>query len=642
MASKELEDIMALARRESARVGHFYVGVEHLFIALTRLKGGVTVGTLEEHGIAPRFIRYLIRQEVGQGDGRRFWPGFRETPRLHTVLRLAQELAQTRGDDYPSERDLFLAILREGDSLPCRVLHNIDADLGALIETALNWSSQMRPQHPPVPLSVREGIALDSAEAYVLRQMFRGYARVEVERQLMGGYSSARVLVACPYRADGRADAAVVVKLDERQTILYEKMRYDSFVRATLPHTAARMLDNPVVPDNSRLGGLKYTFVRGSTAGPVDLVAYARERGFEALSDLLWNGVYKVFGETWWGQRHPYRFGVWQEYEMMLPPALIVEALPGQSVPRRRLTPAGHWSRRGRFAHHEVVLLENFTVQKVYPERSAIQLAGGAGPDAASRANKIEVRGVDLSSGQYYQGAMIGQIVGQVLFTRTNLLYQQVAELEPPFDITANRLPSYSGFPVHLPNPLMRYLNVLQRRVSGTLSIIHGDLHLHNILVGSRGNAWLIDFALTREGHTLFDWAVLETSLLIELVAPALSSDSWEELWPVLRLLLEMGISGQPPEGRLPVEIALHPVATVRQIVAECLAEPDDWREYFVALSLCALRGLGWPTVPLKAKRLLFMVSALAMASAAAKDGSSPSTSDIDTTDASLKWDDEE
>ncbi len=634
----EYDDILSLARNESARAGHFYIGVEHLFIALTKLKGGVAASILEEHGIAPRFARYMVRQELGQGDNRRFWPGFRETPRMQTVVRLAKELAASHGRVHPAERDLFLAILQEGDSLPYRVLDNIGADFERLVDAIASWSADTHVETPNVPVKMAEGLELDTLEIEVLQQMFRGHAHVFIERQLDAGYTGARVLVATPYHADGRADASVVVKLDDRQSILYEKQRYNDFVQYTLPPTSARVVDNPIVPDRSPLGGLKYTFVRGSAqSAPIDLAIYARENDPEALSDLLWNSLYRFFGETWWSQRQPYRFGVWQEYELVLPPAIVVEVSPGLSPPRRKLTPLGQWSRRGRFAHREVVALEGFTVEDIYPDRNAIQLTSGAGPDAANRAGKIEVRGIKLPSAEYYRGGPADRLVGQVLYTRDDLLRQQADRLDPYFDLDSDRLPEHASFPVQLPNPLTRYLNLLQRRLSGSLSIIHGDLHLRNILVGPGGNAWLIDFATTREGHTLFDWAVLETSMLAEVIAPALETDNWDGIWPVIALLADIGMTLEAPASRLPVERALFNIATIRRIVAECLADPNDWSEYFVALALCTMRTLRWTAIPVKGRRLLFLVSALAMASATVRDGTSPSSPDIDATDINLK-----
>ncbi|MFC1959799.1 Clp protease N-terminal domain-containing protein [Chloroflexota bacterium] len=639
--SKIYEDIFGLARNESARAGHYYVGVEHLFIALTLLEGGVTSSALEEQDVAPRHARYMIRQEVGQGDNRRFWAGFRETPRLHIVLRLAYRLAEERGREEPIERDLLLAVLREGDSVPYRVLDTMAVDMERLEIRAANWSAQMRSQPVRVPIEVAEGITLTTDEKIVLQQMFRGYEHVVIQRQLSRGYTAAKVLVAAPYRSDGRASASVVVKLDDRQSILYEKMRYDSFVHDTLPPATARVVGNPVVPDESKCGGLKYTYIRDPDApGPVDLSDFTHTNGPEALSELLWTSLYRVFGEIWWSQNDLYQFGAWQEYEMMLPPALVLEVVDGLAAPRRRLTPMGQWSRRGRFAHREVVALEGFTVEDFYPDRQGIQLVAGSGPESQNRAGKLEVRGLDQALLKtLYRGAVVDHLVGRILYTRDDLLYQQATNLEPDFDLSNDRLPAHPAFPIQLPNPVLRYSNLLQRRIAGSQSPIHGDLHLHNILVGPGGNAWLIDFAQTREGHTLFDWAVLEVNLLTEVVASAIEAEDWRDIWPVIALLANIAQTGEAPAGNTPVERALHPIAAIRGIAHECLADPDDWREYYVALSLCALRGLRWErTLSLKARRLLFLVSALAMSATVAKDGTTMSFErELDTTDVNLE-----
>lgn len=639
MSLKIYDDILGLAQKESAHAGHFYVGVEHLFIALTRLEEGVTVSVLEEQGIAPRFVRYMLRQELGRGDNRRFWPGFRETPRLQSVLHLARELAQEKKRSHPSERDLLLGILREGESLPCRVMAGMEVDLDRLEVVAANWTVQKKLVAVRVPIQIEDPeLKLDASEEEVLQQMFRGYERVVIDRMLHGGYTSAKVLVASPYRTDGHANASVVVKLDERQSILYEKMRYDSFVRDTLPPATARVLDNPVAPEKSILGGLKYTFIRDPDAhGPVDLADFGHEQGPEALSELLRNSLYRVFGETWWSQRHLYQFGVWQEYEMILPPSLVVEVVPGVQQARRRLTPLGQWSRRGRFSEGEIVSLEGFIVEDFYPERQGIQLTSGSGPDAQNRAGKIEVRGIPHPSKKYYRGATVDQIVGQVRYTRDDLLREQVVMLDPDFDVDADWLPLHPAVPYQLPNPIKRYLNILQRRLAGSLSTIHGDLHLHNVLVGPGGNAWLIDFAQTREGHTLFDWAVLETSLYTEYIETYLPDEDWNSVWPVVATLINIGQTLSPPPPDTELNHVLGVIATVRQIVRECLSEPDDWREYYIALGLVLLRGLRWTkTVSLKGRRLLFLLSAVAMSAATSREGSVGSGQDMDVTDFNL------
>ena len=71
-----------------------------------------------------------------------------------------------------------------------------------------------------------------------------------------------------------------------------------------------------------------------------------------------------------------------------------------------------------------------------------------------------------------------------------------------------------------LPDPLYRLPGLLKESISGTQSTIHGDLNLENILVGLGGFVWLIDFASTRDGHTLFDFAHLGAELIAHVTRP--------------------------------------------------------------------------------------------------------------------------
>jgi hypothetical protein len=49
-------------------------------------------------------------------------------------------------------------------------------------------------------------------------------------------------------------------------------------------------------------------------------------------------------------------------------------------------------------------------------------------------------------------------------------------------------------------------------------SITHGDVHSRNILVDDLGQAWLIDFARTGEGHILRDFIELESDIKFTLL----------------------------------------------------------------------------------------------------------------------------
>lgn len=606
-----LQDIQNLARQESVRLHHYFIGVEHLFIALTQLQGGLTLAVLEHHGVSPRFVRYSIRESIGRYEDRRYWPGFPETPRALQVLALARRYA---GIHPPTERDLLLAILDEGDSVVIRVLHEMGVDVAMLRRTAANWTQPLAPQRPEVP--IEGNVELDFDQRSVLKQMFRDYGAVRIVHELQGGYSGARVLLVRPIRVDGYKDAPVVVKLDDRQAVLYERRRYDLHVKGTLPITTARLLEQPVVPDESWCGGLKYSFVGGlDDTEPISLREVATKRDPQEVSELL-QSLFDVFGPAWWLQRKPYRFGVWREYEHVLPPALVLEALPDRSLDSTShvLNPLGAWSRANHVMPGEVVALNNFVVQKTDAARRMVHLAAGAQPEAINRTGKVEVRGLVVDENSpYFRGEMVGQIVGRVISTRDDLLKRSLQVLEPDFDLRLEKIPSGHDHVKDLPNPLLKIPELLERQVNGYLSAIHGDLHLGNVLVGPGGSAWLIDFAWAREGHTLFDWALLEISLLSEMIAP-LAPPGWAGAWGTIALLHSIN-QGEDRvfRERHQVARALTVVATVREIVRQCLVEADRMTEYYVALALLALRVLDWKSITVDGRRLGFLVSALSI-----------------------------
>ncbi|MBZ0317612.1 MAG: phosphotransferase [Anaerolineae bacterium] len=609
MATIGLKDILAISEQESAHHHHYYIGVEHLFIALTKLQNGLTNAILEYTGLEPRFVRYSIRQTIGMNENRRFWPGFRETPRTSRVLKMAQKYA---GLHTPSERDLLLAILDEADSVAVRVLQEVGADIPKLRQIAANWSTKARADVPDVPIDGY--VDLNADERRVLQRMFRTHQRIVVERELAGSYGNTRLLVVQPMRPQ-RAEARVVVKIDERSAILYEKRHYDSYVKDTLPPTTARVLDNPSLPEDSPLGGLKYTLVQplGST-NPIDLRAFADHATPEDIGRLIQHSVYQSYAGAWWSQRQRYRFGVWREYEHVLPAALEIAVMrPSTQTSYTEISPLGAWSRSEDIEIGQLVDLRDFTVQKVRPDKGTVQLSAGSGPEAVNRASKVEVIGLGDEVKEFRRGELVPRLTGRVIRRRKEILLEQAQWLEPLFDLTEQNLPAPA--PLNsLPNPLLHVNNFLERRVSGYLSIIHGDLHLGNILVGPAGDAWLVDFALTREGHTLFDWAVLEVSLLCTVVGPRMP-EGWDGVWGTIRLLEAVNSHNADlvPQGD-PVAQALSPIITLRKVVEVNLARTQQWREYHVALMLVALRGLSWKnSASLDVRRLLFLTAALSV-----------------------------
>src|SRR5260370_14278657 len=290
----------------------------------------MTASILEHGDHSACYLRYASPELSGRGDDRRYWPGYRSTPRATNVLNQAQQLASQ--GVQPDERALLLAILEEGNSIPIRALREAGVDTDRLRETVRDWKGDERAHAPLVEIEGDETLGED--ERLVLRQMFRKYDSIKIEHIFQQGFSGSTVMLVRPVNADGRSDALVVVKIAERQVILWEKKRYDSFVKDTLPPTTARIESDPALPEHSALGGLKYTFVRQSgDQMPVNLREYAANHDSGDVARFIRDSLYNGFKDAWWGQRQPYRFAAWQEYEFLLPPALLLQAEPPDAPP---------------------------------------------------------------------------------------------------------------------------------------------------------------------------------------------------------------------------------------------------------------------------------------------------------------------
>jgi ATP-dependent Clp protease ATP-binding subunit ClpC len=118
--SEEAKQIFTLAAQESVDRNHFYLGVEHLFIALTKIPGGLAQGVLHHFGLDPKQVRDTIRSNIGIGS-EKHRQGIMYTPRIERVLELAEkESAKTKSDI--GQKHLLLGILKEGNSIPVRIL----------------------------------------------------------------------------------------------------------------------------------------------------------------------------------------------------------------------------------------------------------------------------------------------------------------------------------------------------------------------------------------------------------------------------------------------------------------------------------------------------------------------------------------
>ncbi len=613
-----LKDILINARQESVQMRHHYLGVEHLFIAMLQIQAGITASIIEDYGFTAEYVIDAIRRKTDKGSNQRLWAGFQYTPRTEVVLDVTNDLAMDSNLPEATERELLIAILTEHDSLPIRVLQTFGMNLHAATLAAIGYDPKREPQTPDMNVLFAESYdatqPIEREQLFVLRRMFVGHKTIRIEQRLTG-FSGALVLVVTPINADDHEDAPMVVKIQDADSILDEVHRFEAHVKSSLPLQTARLEDSPVKPENSDLAGIKYTLVAHSGSVPMDLRHRVQISGTADLARLLQKELFSQFKVTWWQQKRPFRFQAWKEYDWLLPPLLTLDFIPENDEPEMPLIvkiPINRAKLKTKLTALQFgddVVLENFTVQKVDRQNNVLKLAVGFGSEADKRAYKVEMRGVNNFSKTFYRGEVVEHLVGTVWKTRYDMMLDAVRDLEPDFEPDDRWI---SLEEIQLPNPLLAYENLLDRHINGSMSKIHGDLHLGNILVGPNNSIWLIDFGHTRDGHTLFDWATLEVSLLGDALMNGFESD-WNTIRGIIKALVTMENGHEPSVANEQISMMLESITALRNIVRECLTNEGNWYEYYIALALCALRAITWKTMSLGSRRLLYLVSAMAI-----------------------------
>ena len=432
--------------------------------------------------------------------------------------------------------------------------------------------SQIREANPDLEIEQPAGLLLDPEEDRLLRGLFQRYQRLLIQQEFLSGYSGARTFLLIPVRADGRSDAPTIAKLGHREDIEREYANYEAFVKRTLPPVTARIQAPPVALKNGDCAALQYTFIGEPGSRPVSL----RQALLDDPNPELLTRIFETFGPNWWMQRAPWTFRLAQEYDRLLPPHWILEPDTGKGLPLDSRTTPGE----AKLAHGELVSPRDFNIKDSSSHRDYLTLKGR------------EVNGQPALRLRWLDTDLPRGAVGRVTASRMDLLRSYVTG----FDLLG------------LPDPLEKLPDLLNETVRGTRSTIHGDLNLENVLVGPGGMVWLIDFATTREGHPLMDFAHLEAEIIAHVIAPQLIDAA--SFLEILNKLLS--VSSRLVEDTLSASLfPLHKLlSTVHEIAFKSLANPSQPREYWLALFMSCLGALKYRNLNDFQKYLLYLTAA--------------------------------
>ncbi len=119
-------NVLAQSEAEAQRLGHGFVGTEHLLLALFDSPDGVAAQVLGESGITKSMVETqivaLIKPGTDSEERRRPF-----TPRAKAVVRNAVHEALHLGHNYVGTEHILMALFSDGDAVAAKVLDELGA-----------------------------------------------------------------------------------------------------------------------------------------------------------------------------------------------------------------------------------------------------------------------------------------------------------------------------------------------------------------------------------------------------------------------------------------------------------------------------------------------------------------------------------
>ncbi len=134
--TERAKKVLYLAQEEAFKLGHPYIGTEHILLGLLREGQGIAFKALESLGVKYNDVSRAVELLMG----RYHRVGVKEinyTPRGKKVLELSFEEASSMGHNYVGTEHLLLGLAKEGESVAAQILRSMGADMGRIQQAVL-------------------------------------------------------------------------------------------------------------------------------------------------------------------------------------------------------------------------------------------------------------------------------------------------------------------------------------------------------------------------------------------------------------------------------------------------------------------------------------------------------------------------
>lgn len=182
--SDRLQDVIRLSREEALRLGHDYIGTEHLLLGIIREGQGVAVKILRNLDCDLLKLKKAIEDTVRTSGGTLTIGNIPLTKQAEKVLKITQIESKIYKADVIGTEHLLLSLLRDEDNIATQILHQFNVTYDAAraeLNEMLSSKSPKDPTQPQPPVADRKP---EKTKTPVLDNFGRDLTKLAMEDKL--------------------------------------------------------------------------------------------------------------------------------------------------------------------------------------------------------------------------------------------------------------------------------------------------------------------------------------------------------------------------------------------------------------------------------------------------------------------------
>ncbi len=130
--SNRVQDVIRLSREEALRLGHDYIGTEHLLLGIIREGEGIAVKILRNLGVDLYKLKKAIEDTVRTSGGTLTIGNIPLTKQAEKVLKITYLEAKLYKSDVIGTEHLLLSLLRDDDNIAAQIMHQFNVHYDAV------------------------------------------------------------------------------------------------------------------------------------------------------------------------------------------------------------------------------------------------------------------------------------------------------------------------------------------------------------------------------------------------------------------------------------------------------------------------------------------------------------------------------